>query len=112
MKKILLAQKDHFLLNVYANSLRSSGFGVTVVTDKKNIVNRILKFKPDLLILDTNFSEVLWDLRRDQELWGLKVATLSDFSETALAEFGVIKNFAKAKYSSGALVSEITKLLS
>ena len=86
MKKILLAECDSFLINVYANQMRKSGYGVDFALDGELVLSKIKENNPDLLILDVvlpkiNGWEVLRIIKEDLKLKNLKVAMLSYLSK-------------------------------
>ena len=106
MKKILLAEFDTFLINVYVNEFRKLGHSISIAPDGEIAINRIKNNNPDLLILDAslpkiNGSSVLKILREDMGLKELKVVMLSDFineeENKKNVGFGIIKQFMKAE---------------
>ena len=121
MQKILLAECDAFLINVYASELRKSGYSTTIAQDGEIAISRIKMLNPDLLILDANLPKVdgfsiLKTLREDMGLSSLKVIMLSDFNQqdeiNDSLQFGVEKYFTKAESSAEEIVNEIKRILS
>lgn len=121
MKKILLAEDDAFLINVYANELRKSGYNISVAPDGEIAINRIKNINPDLLILDAtlpkiNGLSVLKTLREDFGLRELKVVMLSNFNQEEEIknnpELGVLKYFTKAENTAEEIANEIKRILS
>jgi len=129
MKKILLAENDLFLINVYAGQLRKHGYSISIALDGEIIVNRIKDINPDLLILDADLPggpatqtgypsgfSVLKKLREDMGLKGLKVIMLSNFNQekevAESLELGVVKCLSKAENTTEEIIEEIKKILS
>ncbi len=125
MKKILLAENDPFLINVYAGQLRKSGYSASIAIDGEIIINRIKDINPDLLVLDANLPgpggiqdglSVLKILREDTNFKELKVVLLSDFFQKESSdhgnELGVIRCFSKTENTSEEIVAGIKTILS
>lgn len=51
-KKILVAEDDLFLANVYKSKLKKEGFDFQIAKDGDETMNLLKEFQPDLLILD------------------------------------------------------------
>ena len=120
MKKILLAEYDIFLTNIYASQLRKSGYSISIAPDGETVVSRTKNINPDLLILDTTFPKIdgfaiLKVLRSDDSLRGIKVIMLSNFSEKEEIEksfdLGAVKYFAKSENTAEEIVEEINQIL-
>ena len=120
MKKILLAERDAFLVGVYANELRKHDFNVSIVRDEKIILDRIKDLNPDLLIMDvclpeTKGHEIIKKLKDTPEMKELKIVMLSCFgSPEGFEEFTSmpgIKYFSKAESTAEELIQEIKKIL-
>jgi CheY-like chemotaxis protein len=124
MKKILLAEHDSFLINVYANELRKSDYNITIAPNGDIVVNRIKDIRPDLLILDINLPgsedypdglSVLEKVREEMGLRELKVVMLFNFDKDEVKKsykFGVEKYFAKAENTAEEIAREIKRILS
>jgi two-component system alkaline phosphatase synthesis response regulator PhoP len=52
MTKILLIDDDKALANMYKGKFESEGFDMEIVLDAELAFDRIIKFKPDLILLD------------------------------------------------------------
>lgn len=52
MKKILVAEDDHFLASAYRVKLTKAGFEVLIARDGKETLDNLQSFAPDLVILD------------------------------------------------------------
>jgi CheY-like chemotaxis protein len=121
MKKILLAEHDAFLINVYTSQLRKSGYSTSIAQNGEIAINRIKNINPDLLILDAGLPKidgfsVLKTLREEMGLKELKIIMLSDFNqEKEIKEssaFGIEKYFTKADNTAEEIVEEIKRILS
>jgi len=129
VKKILLAEYDAFLINIYAGELRKSGYNISIALDGEGAINRVKSINPDLLILDASLPgtkecpdgfSVLKRLREDEAFKELKVVMLSNYTKEdnpentskSILDFGVIKNFAKAEFTAEEIVDEVKRILS
>jgi len=52
MRKILVAEDDKFLLNIYKTKLTKEGFEVVTAEDGEEVIEKLNDTKYDLLILD------------------------------------------------------------
>lgn len=52
MKKILVAEDDKFLLNIYKTKLTKEGFEITIAEDGEEAIKILSKTRFDLIILD------------------------------------------------------------
>lgn len=125
-KKILLAEDDAFLIKVYANELRKSGYNISIAPDGELAVNRMKNNSMDLIIIDAALPKidgfsVLKILREDMGLKELKVVMLSNFNQEddsqagtpkKIFELGVDKYFVKAENTAEEIVNEIKRILS
>ena len=121
MKKILLAENDVFLINVYVNQLRKSGYSTSIASDGDIIINRIKSNTPDLLVLDASLPKidgfsVLKKIREDAGLRELKVIMLLNFNQeqeiNSGLNLGAIKCFSKAENTAEEIAEEIKTILS
>ena len=91
MGKILLAEDDPFLINIYANHLKKEGFKVDIANDGQMALDKVKSTHPDLLLLDIlmpkmNGWEVLEALRKDPAIKDLKVIVISNLNQQEHAE--------------------------
>lgn len=86
MKKILIAEDDHFLANAYRVKLEKEQFEVQVASDGDECLKMIKKDKPDVLVLDLimpmkdGFS-VLEELRKDDTYKKLPIVVASNLGQ-------------------------------
>ena len=114
MKKILLAEDDSFIVDIYSSYLKKAGYNVDVALNGSSAIEKIKKDPPDLLILDIIMPgmdgwEVLKELRGNPDTKDLKVIVISnlDLADHAqdLSNYKVSKTFLKI----GTTLDEITK---
>jgi len=120
MKKILLVEDDPFLVDIYSTKLKEAGFSVQIVTDGKDVLEKVKEDIPDLLLLDIvlpNFNgwEILRKIERDDQLKGLKVVLLSNLGEKQEIEkglkLGAVRYLVKAHYTPSEVIEEVKKVL-
>lgn len=120
MKKILLAEDDPFILNIYASQFKKSGFDVNVAVDGQMALEKIKNNLPDLLVLDINLPKIKgWDvlkaIREDSSLKDLKVVVVSNLDKRDCAEdllnFRVIRHFLKVETSPEEIVNAVKEIL-
>ncbi len=86
-KKILIAEDDKFLGEIYSTNLsREAGFDVIIAKDGEEAFSLIKSELPDLVLLDVLMPkmsglEVLEKMSRDQELDKVKVIMLTNVNE-------------------------------
>lgn len=51
MQKILLVEDDPFLIDIYSQKLKKSGFEVVVETVGSKVLDAVINENPDLLVL-------------------------------------------------------------
>jgi len=120
MKKILLAEDDKFISDIYTTKFKEEGFEIEVAVDGQECLNKLGEEKPDLLVLDLVLPkidgwEILKKIETDENLKDLKVVILSNISEKEDIEKGlkngIIKYFIKAHYTPTEICGEIKKIL-
>jgi len=120
MKKILLAEDDPFLIDIYTNKLKSTGFEVEVAEAGGKVLRKLKEKKFDLLLLDIVLPEmsgweILEKLRENENLKDLKIVIISNLGQRSEVErglkLGVTKYLIKAHYTPGEVVEEIRKIL-
>jgi DNA-binding response OmpR family regulator len=121
MKKILLAEHNAFLINLYAKELRESGYEISVALDAQMAVSRAKEINFDLLILDAALPKMeefnlLKTLREDLGLSDLKVVMLSNFSQEEKIknsqDLCAIKYFLKTENTAKDIAEGVKHLLS
>ena len=119
-KKILLAEDDQFIVDIYTTKLKQAGFIVEVAEDGEEALKKIKEKKPDLLLLDIvlptmNGWEILRAIRQSKDLKDLPVIILSNLYQKEEVErgmkFGVLKYMIKAHHTPSEVVEEVKKVL-
>ena len=118
MKKILLAEDDPFIIDIYTTKLKQAGLEVEVVSEGDEVLEKARKQKPDLLLLDIvlptmNGWEILRAIRQSEDLKELPVVILSNLYQKDEVEkgmkFGVLKYLIKAHYTPSEVIDEVKK---
>ena len=120
MKKILLAEDDPFVSDIYTTKLKEEGFEVEVAADGQDCLDKLEEKKPDLLLLDIVLPkidgwEILKKIKDNENLKDLKVVILSNISQKEDVEkgmkFRVMEYFIKAHYTPTEICEKIKKIL-
>ena len=94
MKKILLVEDDPFLVDIYSQKLKKSGFDVVSETDGSKVLDVIKEVNPDLLMLDIVLPEmdgwqILNKIGEDKKFANLKVMIFSNLGQKTEVEKGI-----------------------
>lgn len=121
MKKlILLVEDDPFLIDIYSEKLKKSGFALEVVSNGEEVLPKIREKKPSLVILDIVLPqvdgwEILEQIKKDPAVSNTKVVILSNLGQKEEVEKGIAggaaKYLIKANYTPSGVVEEIKKIL-
>lgn len=120
MQKILLVEDDPFLIDIYSQKLKKSGFEVVVETVGSKVLDAVINENPDLLVLDIVLPEmdgweILQKLSKNKKFSKLKVMVFSNLGQKSEVEKGIklgaVKYLIKAEYTPSEVVEEIKKLL-
>jgi len=137
MKKILLAEDDPFLIDIYTNKLKSAGFEVEVAEVGDDVLRKLKEKKFALLLLDivlpgTSGWEILEEIKEQKSpkdpdksgptgqakiknLEDLKIVIISNLGQKSEVEkglkLGVTEYLIKAHYTPSQVVEEIKKIL-
>ncbi|NTW26935.1 MAG: response regulator [Candidatus Moranbacteria bacterium] len=107
-RKVLVAEDDVFLSNVYKSKLTKEGFEVFIAKNGEEAVEMATKNKPEIILLDLimpikNGFETLKELKESAETKDIKVVILSNLSqeedEKKLLAMGAIGYVVKANVS-------------
>lgn len=84
--RILIAEDEKILIEIYSSFLKKAGHEVEVATDGEQALFRMKQDKPDLVLLDLRMPkkdgfEVLEERAIDDELKNIPVIVLSGLSE-------------------------------
>lgn len=120
VKNILLAEDDPFLINIYTNKLKSTGFEVEVAEAGGEVLRKLKEKKFDLLLLDIVLPgisgwEILEKIRENENLKNLKILIISNLGQRSEVEkglkLGAANYLIKAHYTPSEVVEEIRKIL-
>jgi len=120
MQKILLVEDDPFLIDIYSQKLKKSGFDVVVETIGSKVLDAVINESPDLLVLDIVLPEmdgweILQRLSKNKKFSKLKVMVFSNLGQKSEVEKGIklgaVKYLIKAEYTPSEVVEEVKKLL-
>lgn len=120
MKKVMVAEDDHFLAKIYRMKLGKVGFDVHIAGDGVEAIKMIKKVKPDLILLDLVLPEkdgfeVLEEISKDKTLKKIPVIILSNLgqeSDISKGEgYGVVAYFVKSDISIHDVVKKIKEVL-
>ncbi|MCL5010886.1 MAG: response regulator [Patescibacteria group bacterium] len=121
VKKIMLAEDDPFLIDIYSLKLKVAGFDVAVVADGEKVVEAVRDQRPDVLLLDIVLPHcegwsILTRLKEDYPANKTKIIVLSNLGQRAEVEkglsLGADKYLVKAQFTPSEVVEEVKKLLS
>lgn len=81
-KTILVVDDEAEFLEIVTAKLERAGFRVEITNEAENMLEKALRLKPDLILLDinmpgTNGTEAIIDIMHNPELQGIKVAFLT-----------------------------------
>ena len=88
MQKIFIIDDDRDIVESISIVLKSNGYEVSAQHDDENIVENVLKYNPDLIILDVMFPEnssagfnIARELKRDNKSENIPIIMLSAINE-------------------------------
>ena len=119
LKKILFAEDDPLLIDIYTIKLREAGFKVEVAKDGKEVLRKLETEEPDLLILDVVLPdidgwEILKIVKNKLKLTTLKIIIFSNLGQRDEVEkglkLGAIRYLIKSHYTPNQIVEEIKKI--
>ena len=121
MAKILLVDDDPLLVRMYQKKLQNDGFIVAIADDGETALQKVLEFKPDLIVLDImmpkmNGLEVLTKLKEQKSTEKIPVILLtnvgaSDEDVEKGLDLGAVAYLVKAGSRPKAVVSKIKEIL-
>ncbi len=120
MKSILLIEDDPFLIDIYSQKFKKSGFEIRVAETADKAFKIIEDKMPDLILLDIVLPQVdgwsiLKKLKSDKLLSKVKVVVFSNLGQKEEVEkglsLGAVKYLIKAQHTPLEVVKEVSKLL-
>ena len=119
-KKIVIAEDDKFISEMYIAKLSSEGFDVEYAQDGKEAIEKICEIQPDIVLLDIlmpkmNGIEVLKKIRADKKIKNTPVIILTNANEkdhvSKAMEMGANDYLIKASFTPDEIVSKIKETL-
>ncbi|MFC1640488.1 response regulator transcription factor [Patescibacteria group bacterium] len=119
-KKILLAEDDSFLSNMYITKLQLSGYEVVAAEDGEKAIEMLQSEKPELVLLDIVMPkksgfDVLEFMKGEPTLEKIPVILLTNLSQKDDVDrgldLGADDYLIKAHFTPSEVVSKIEKLL-
>ena len=124
MKKILLAEDDPFILDIYSHQFRSEGFTVDIANDGQMALDKLKNEVFDLLVLDidlpkVNGIEILQNLKNYPLAKHMRIIVLSNYDESGISDkyqvsvqsLGVEKYFVKVSITPEEISKAIKEIL-
>jgi len=92
--KILIIEDDRFLIKLYANKLRREGFEIMEAISGEEGLNKALRERPDLVILDLVLSqkngfEILSEIKMNSQTKNIPVIILTNLGQKPDIEKGL-----------------------
>jgi DNA-binding NtrC family response regulator len=88
--RIFLVDDDELIVTMIERSLKKEGYETQVQTSAKDIINKILAWQPDLVLLDINLDkdrnglDILAELKHEKVLVSVVMLTSDDSAESAI----------------------------
>ena len=121
MSKVLLADDDPFLTQIYSTRLIRDGHQVICCADGQQALNQIKEQNPDLIVLDImlpklNGLDILSAVKEDKQLAKIPVIILSNLSHKEEQEEaksrGATEFLAKVDYTPNQVIMVLQRYLS
>ena len=118
--KILIADDDPFISEIYTLRFQEIGFEVDAAADGKTTLIKARKEKPDIILLDivipsTGGFEILQQLRKDANAEQLKIILLTDLGQKEDVEqglkLGANDYIIKAHFTPSEVVDKVKSIL-
>ncbi len=119
-QKIIVAEDDKFMAKVYREKLRDEGYDVEIAYDGEESLEKVNKFKPNLVILDMimpkrNGFEVLKAIKDNPETKAIPVIILSNLGQLSDSDkgkqLGAIDYIIKGEESFKSVMEKVKKYL-
>ena len=118
--KILIAEDDHILLNMYKRKFMMEGFDVQDAVDGGDALNKLKTFIPDIIMLDVimpvmSGNDVLRHLENNPLLKDIPVIMLTNIATldmiTESAQRGAVRYLAKSNSTPNDVVAIVKDIL-
>lgn len=96
MKKILIAEDEYFIRDIYEQSFKSAGYDVVVAVDGEDTLQKVRSDKFDLILLDIMMPKLTGiDVLKQLRAEGAKTKDTPIFMTTNLGQDNIIKESLK-----------------
>ncbi|MCX6716410.1 MAG: response regulator [Candidatus Taylorbacteria bacterium] len=119
-QKILIIEDDTFLAEVLVQKCTSVGYDATIEIDGKAGLEKMLTWKPDLVLLDIllptmNGFDILRNKQNNPEIADIPVIVVTNSGDQAeisrFVELGVREFLVKARFDPGEIVTHVNEVL-
>lgn len=120
MKSILLVEDDLFLIDIYSQKFKKSGFDIWVADNASKVFQLLEEKVPDIILLDIVLPQMDgWSILkkiRDNEDWkSCQVIIFSNLGQKEEVEKGLAlganKYLIKSQHTPSEIVSQVEKIL-
>jgi CheY-like chemotaxis protein len=120
MSKILIADDDPFLIQIYSTRLAKDDHQVIACNDGQEAIEKILETKPDLIVLDImlpklNGLDILSSVRENKQFSKTPIVILSNLTHPQEQEEakrrGATEFLSKIQYTPSQVITELQKHL-
>lgn len=120
MAKLLVAEDDKFISEIYATKLQAEGFEVAVAEDGEAAIKKIKEEKPDMVLLDIFMPkfdgiEVLRQIKQLDEVKDIPVIVLTNASEKEYVDqamqLGAVDYLIKSNFTPDEVKGKLEKYL-
>ncbi|MDD4989773.1 MAG: response regulator [Candidatus Pacebacteria bacterium] len=120
LKSILLVEDDPFLIDIYSQKFKKSGFEIRAAETADKAFEMIKEKIPDLILLDIVLPQIdgwsiLKKMKADKALSEVKIIVFSNLGQKEEVEkglnLGAVKYLIKAQYTPLEVVKEVSNLL-
>ncbi|MBI2409776.1 response regulator [Candidatus Kaiserbacteria bacterium] len=111
--RVVLVEDDSLLSGVLTNHLREEGFDVDLITDGRQVVEKVQSWKPDIVLLDivlpgANGFDILGELKRGESTKSIPILILSNLGSKEEIKRGLDLGAAGYLVKANSLIEEIT----
>jgi DNA-binding response OmpR family regulator len=119
--KVLIADDDEFLLDMYALKFKESGFEVEVAKNGDEALEKVKETKPGVILLDivmpkTDGFDVLREIKKDKNSAGALLCILTNLGQKEDIEkglkLGADDYIIKAHFTPSEVVAKVQSLIS
>ncbi len=117
-KKILLAEDDEFLRDLYGGELKKAGYEILIASDGEEALQLIRREKPDLILLDIMMPKItgldlLKKMKLEEELKAVPVILMTSLKQDSVINegftLGAVGYLVKTEATPSQVVNEVNK---